>query len=57
MQRGRSIDMASLKHIRNRKDVSEVLTHLAFYAGWPHVFSALPAAKDAFEKRPKEHPR
>ena len=33
--------------------VSEVLTHLAFYAGWPNVFSALPVAKDVFEKRPQ----
>jgi 4-carboxymuconolactone decarboxylase len=32
---------------------AEVLTHLAFYVGWPNVFSALPAAKDVFEKRPK----
>lgn len=32
---------------------SEVLTHLAFYVGWPNVFSALPVAKDVFEKRPK----
>jgi 4-carboxymuconolactone decarboxylase len=32
---------------------AEVLTHLAFYAGWPSVFSALPVAKDVFEKRPK----
>jgi 4-carboxymuconolactone decarboxylase len=32
---------------------SEVLTHLAFYAGWPNVFSALPVAKDVFEKRAK----
>jgi 4-carboxymuconolactone decarboxylase len=31
---------------------AEVLTHLAFYAGWPNVFSALPVAKDVFEKRP-----
>lgn len=30
---------------------SEVLTHLAFYAGWPNVFSALPVARDVFEKR------
>jgi 4-carboxymuconolactone decarboxylase len=29
----------------------EVLTHLAFYVGWPNVFSALPLAKDVFEKR------
>src|SRR5439155_417985 len=31
---------------------SEVLTQLAFYAGWPNVFSALPVVKDVFEKRP-----
>jgi 4-carboxymuconolactone decarboxylase len=31
---------------------SEALTHLAFYAGWPNVFSALPVAKEVFEKRP-----
>ena len=32
---------------------AEVLTHLAFYAGWPNVFSALPVAKEVFEKRPR----
>jgi len=31
----------------------EVITHLAFYAGWPNAFSALPVAKDVFEKRAK----
>jgi 4-carboxymuconolactone decarboxylase len=30
---------------------AEVLTHLAFYAGWPNVFSALPVAKEVFERR------
>ena len=30
---------------------SEVLTHLAFYAGWPNVFSAIPIAKGVFESR------
>ena len=30
---------------------SEVLTHLAFYVGWPNVFSTLPVAKEVFEKR------
>lgn len=34
-------------------EASEVLTHLAFYAGWPNVFSALPVAKEIFEKRSK----
>lgn len=32
---------------------AEVITHLAFYAGWPNVFSALPVVKDVFEKRPQ----
>jgi 4-carboxymuconolactone decarboxylase len=32
-------------------EASEVFTQLAFYAGWPNVFSALPIAKDVFEKR------
>ena len=32
-------------------EAAEVITHLAFYAGWPNVFSALPVAKDVFEKR------
>ena len=31
---------------------AEVLAHLAFYVGWPNVFSALPVAKEVFEKRP-----
>jgi len=31
---------------------SEVLTQLAFYAGWPNVFTALPVVKAVFEKRP-----
>ncbi len=32
---------------------AEAITHLAFYVGWPNVFSALPVAKEVFEKRPK----
>ncbi len=36
-----------------KTEASEVLTHLAFYAGWPNVFSALPVIKAVFEKRPK----
>ena len=36
-----------------KAEASEVLTHLAFYAGWPNVFSALPAVKAVFEKRPE----
>lgn len=33
------------------KEAAEMLTQLAFYAGWPNVFSALPVVKDVFEKR------
>ena len=32
-------------------EVLELLTHLAFYAGWPNAFSALPVVKDVTEKR------
>ena len=31
---------------------AEVVTQLAFYAGWPNVFSALSIVKDVFEKPP-----
>jgi 4-carboxymuconolactone decarboxylase len=34
-----------------REQAGEVLTHLAFYVGWPNVFSALPVAKDVLGKR------
>ncbi len=33
------------------EQAGEVLTQLAFYAGWPNVFSALPVVKDVVEKR------
>jgi 4-carboxymuconolactone decarboxylase len=36
-----------------QNEASEALTHLAFYSGWPNVFSALPVAKGVFDKRPK----
>jgi len=32
---------------------AEVIMHLAFYVGWPNAFSALPVAKDVFEKHPR----
>jgi len=31
---------------------AEAVTQLAFFAGWPNAFSALPGVKDVFEKRP-----
>jgi 4-carboxymuconolactone decarboxylase len=36
-----------------KAQASEMLTQLAFYAGWPNVFSAIPVVKSVFEKRPK----
>ncbi|OOY03299.1 carboxymuconolactone decarboxylase family protein [Thioclava sp. F28-4] len=34
-----------------QEEAGAMLSHLAFYAGWPKVFSALPVAKDVFENR------
>jgi 4-carboxymuconolactone decarboxylase len=34
-----------------KAQASEMLTQLAFYAGWPHVFSAIPIFKGVFDKR------
>jgi 4-carboxymuconolactone decarboxylase len=35
-----------------QSQAAEAITHLAFYVGWPNAFSALPVAKEVFEKRP-----
>jgi|SRR5438105_4528916 len=34
-----------------KAQASEALAHLAFYAGWPNVFSAIPVVKGVFETR------
>ncbi|MGH9455380.1 MAG: carboxymuconolactone decarboxylase family protein [Terriglobia bacterium] len=34
-----------------KAQAAEVLAHLAFYAGWPNVMSAIPVVKGVFEKR------
>ena len=52
-------DTAELPHYLNvaldngvkPAEISETLTHLAFYAGWPNIFSALPVFKDVFKSR------
>jgi 4-carboxymuconolactone decarboxylase len=36
-----------------QQQAAEVITHLAFYVGWPNAFSALAVAKEVFEKRPR----
>lgn len=33
-------------------EASEALAQLAFYAGWPNVFTAVPVVRDVFAKRP-----
>jgi 4-carboxymuconolactone decarboxylase len=35
-----------------KAQAAEVLTQLAFYAGWPNVFSAVPVVKSVFDSRP-----
>jgi 4-carboxymuconolactone decarboxylase len=42
----------AMDHGLTKAQVSEVLTHPAFYASWPNVFSELPVVKGVFEKRP-----
>jgi len=34
------------------EEAGEVVTHLAYYAGWPNAFSAVAVVKDVIEKRP-----
>lgn len=41
----------AMDHGLTREQASEVITHLAFYAGWPYAVSAVAVAKDVFEKR------
>lgn len=35
-----------------KSEASELLAHLAFYAGWPNAMSAVPVVKGVFEGRP-----
>jgi 4-carboxymuconolactone decarboxylase len=35
----------------NPAEISEVITHLAFYSGWGNAISAVPVAKDVFRER------
>lgn len=37
-----------------RVQAGEVVTHIAFYAGWPNAFSAIPVVKSVVEARPRE---
>jgi 4-carboxymuconolactone decarboxylase len=33
------------------QELSEVMTHLAFYAGWPSALTAVTVAREVFEKK------
>jgi len=33
-----------------KEELIEVITHLAFYSGWPNAMSAIMVAKEVFEK-------
>jgi 4-carboxymuconolactone decarboxylase len=45
--------MLGVKNGLKQEEFAEAITHLAFYVGWPNAFSALPIAKDVFEKHPR----
>jgi 4-carboxymuconolactone decarboxylase len=34
----------------SKEELIEVITHLAFYAGWPNAMSAIMSAKEVFSK-------
>ncbi|MFP3520747.1 carboxymuconolactone decarboxylase family protein, partial [Pseudomonas sp. SIMBA_077] len=36
-----------------QEQAGEVITQVAFYAGWPNAFSAGPVAAEVFKNRPK----
>ena len=36
-----------------KEQASEAISHIAFYAGWPNAFSAVPVAQGVFDSRPK----
>jgi 4-carboxymuconolactone decarboxylase len=37
-----------------KAQVSEMLTHLAFYGSWPNSMSAVPIVKGVFDSRPNQ---
>jgi len=40
----------ALKNGLSKQELIEVITHLAFYSGWPNAMSAILVAKDVFSK-------
>jgi 4-carboxymuconolactone decarboxylase len=45
---GRAMDSGLTK-----EQASEVISHVAFYAGWPNAFATVPVAKTVFDARAK----
>ena len=43
--------MRALDNGVTKEEIIEVITHLAFYAGWPAAMTAALVAKDVFEKK------
>lgn len=43
----------AMDHGLTQREASETLTQVAFYAGWPNAFSAVPVFKEVFTKRQK----
>jgi 4-carboxymuconolactone decarboxylase len=41
----------ALDHGVSRDEIVEVITHLAFYAGWPNAVSAVMVAREVFAKK------
>ena len=42
-----------LRNALTRVEISEAITHLAFYVGWPRAMSAMPIAEVAFKADPR----
>ena len=40
----------ALRNGVTKEEISEVITHLAFYSGWPTAMTAAQVAKGVFEK-------
>src|SRR5260370_19843193 len=41
----------ALDHGVKPREISEIITHLAFYSGWPNAMAAVAVAKDVFAAR------
>ena len=44
------LSYAAQNGMKNEEELVEVITHLAFYSGWPNAMSAIMVAKEVFSK-------